>query len=102
MAYSPARCQAAHSLVVADGLLQSAAAQLEKRGHEAGADLQQPEAGFTSQPIGLVRMPEAILVTALCRLDLGDDDQRVAGQERLSGGQRQVECLAAVCQRLGP
>src|SRR5215471_892811 len=47
-------------------------------------------------------MLETSLVTALCRLDLGHDDEGVAGQERLAGCHRQVECLAAVCQRRRP
>ncbi len=102
VADSPARGQPAYPLVMADCLLQPAAAEFEERRAETRADLQQPEARLTGQPVSLPRVLQAILVAALRRLDLSDDDERVAGEVVLAGREGQIERLAAVRERLRP
>lgn len=67
-----------------DGLFQPAAAELEQRREHTRANLQQPQSGVPGQPVSVSRVPRAVLVAALRRLDLGDDDERVTGQVDLA------------------
>jgi hypothetical protein len=99
---SPLPRQPPYLLVAGNRFLQPAPAELEHGQRGTGAKLRQPEAEFAGQPVGVARMPAAVLITALGGLDLSDDVQRLASQDRLSGRQRQLEGLAAVRQPPGP
>src|SRR5580693_757347 len=91
-----------HLFVAGDRVLQPAAAEVQKRRAKAGTDLQEPEIRFAGQPVSLPCVPEAILVTPLCRFDLGDDDQCVTCQVGLTSRLGQLESLAPMRQRLHP